>query len=59
MSGNESSILLDLNYPPFQELLFDLDVSDLKKVQKTLKKVMSLSWNELFKDNGIKWEAVK
>ena len=59
MSGNDDKVLLDLNYPEFQTELFDLDISELKKVIKTFKKISTMSWNEVFKDHGLKWEALK
>ena len=59
MSGNDEKVLLDLNYPEFQTELFDLDISELKKVIKTFKKISTMSWNEVFKDHGLKWEALK
>jgi hypothetical protein len=59
MSGNEAKVLLDLNYPGFQGELFDLDVAELKKTFKTLKKLRILTWNEVFRDHGLKWEELK
>ena len=59
MSGNETKVLLDLNYPGFQSELFDLDVAELKKTFKTFKKLRILTWNEVFKDHGLKWEELK
>jgi len=59
MSGNNAKVLLDLNYPGFQAELFDLDASELKKTVKTLKKVRGMTWNDLFRDHGLKWEEVK
>lgn len=59
MSGNDAKVLLDLNSPSFLDDLFDLDASELKKVLKTLKKVRSLTWNELFRDRGLHWEEVR
>ncbi|MFA5598593.1 MAG: hypothetical protein WCY47_09420 [Pusillimonas sp.] len=59
MSGNDSKIVLDLNFPDFQLDLFDLDVPELKKVFKTLKKLKGLTWNEVFRDRGLHWEEVK
>ena len=54
--SNESKIQLDLNYSAFQSELFDLDASEQKKIIKTFKKLRSMTWNELFKDHGLKWE---
>lgn len=59
MSGNDAKVLLDLNVPGFQSDLFDLDASEIKKVFKTLKKLRSLTWNEIFRDRGLHWEEVK
>ena len=59
MSGNHEKVLLDLNYSEFQSVLFDLDVPDIKKVFKTLKKVKNMTWQEVFQDHGLKWEELK
>lgn len=59
MSGNGAKVLLDLNYPDFQTELFDLDVSEVKKVFKTLRKVSNMTWNDVFMDHGLKWEELK
>lgn len=59
MSGNHAKVLLDLNYPAFQTELFDLDTNELRKVIKTFKKLQSMSWNEVSKDHGLKWEQPK
>jgi hypothetical protein len=57
--GNDEKVLLDLNYPEFQSTLFDLDINELKKVIKTFKKLRSETWNGVFRDQGLKWEAIK
>lgn len=59
MSGNEAKVLLDLNAPTFQSDFFDLDANEVKKMLKTLKKLRGLTWNEVFRDHGLKWEQVK
>lgn len=56
MSGNDDNGLLDLNFPAFQAELFALDVAEVKKVFKTFKKLRNMSWNEVFRDHGLKWE---
>jgi hypothetical protein len=58
-SGNDEKVLLDLNFSEFQSRLFDLDINELKKITKTFKKLQSESWNEVFRDQGLKWEAIK
>jgi len=59
VSGNDDKVLLDLNYPAFQSELFDLDAPELKKIIKTFKKLGGMSWSDVFKDHGLKWEAPK
>ncbi len=59
MKGNADRVRLDLNFPLFQEALFDLDVPEVKKIFKTLKKLSGVSWNELFRDHGLKWEEIR
>jgi hypothetical protein len=59
MSGNEQKVLLDLNYPGFQAELFDLDVAEARKVFKTFKKLRAMTWSDVFKDHGLKWEEIR
>src|SRR5450759_2119570 len=59
MSGNDDKVLLNLNFPGFQLELFDLDVTEIKKILKTLKKLRGMTWNEVFRDHGLKWEEPK
>lgn len=59
MSGNDDKVLLDLNYPVFQDELFALDASEIRKIIKTLGKIKGLAWNEVFRDQGLKWEALR
>ncbi len=58
-NGNLANVLLDLNDPLFQSELFALDASDVRKVFKTLQKLSVMTWNDVFKDHGLKWEAIK
>lgn len=58
MSGNDARVLLDINYPAFQDELFELDAAAFKKVCKTLKKIKGLIWQDLFRDSGINWEQL-
>ena len=59
MSVDDDKVLLDLNYPAFQSELFELDAPELKKIIKIFKKLRGMSWNDVFKDRGLKWEAPK
>mgnify|MGYP003394787863 CR=1 FL=1 len=58
-AGNNKRVLLDLNFDEFQSELFELDIQEIKKMFKTFRKLRAMTWNEVFKDNGIKWEEIK
>ena len=49
---------LDLNDPAFQEALFDLSRDDQAHVMATLRKLARLSWDEVYRDTGLRWEAI-
>lgn len=53
-----TKILLDLNYPAFQEQLFGLEKLEQRALLTTLKKIKQLEWEELYKDKGIRWELI-
>jgi hypothetical protein len=53
-----TKILLDMNYPAFQEQLFALEKLEQYALLRTLKKVKELSWEQLYKDKGIRWELI-
>jgi len=58
-AGNNKKVLLDLNFDEFQSEMFELDVQEIKKMFKTFRKLRAMTWNEVFKDSGIKWEEIK
>ena len=51
-------VLLDMNWPTFQEKLFTLEQSEKLALLKTLEKIRKLTWDELQKSAGIKWELI-
>ncbi|OGT41405.1 MAG: hypothetical protein A3F42_01935 [Gammaproteobacteria bacterium RIFCSPHIGHO2_12_FULL_37_34] len=51
-------IKIDLNNPEFQKDFFDLEKNEQMAFIKTLKKIRELTWQQLYTDNGIKWEAI-
>ena len=59
MSGNDEKVLLDLNFPDFQSDFFGLNSPEAKKLFKVFKKLTSMTWNDVFRDHGLKWEEVK
>jgi len=56
--ATSSGIGLDLNNPTFQRQLFDLPKGDQRAVLNTLRKLSRMSWEQLYRDRGLKWEAI-
>jgi hypothetical protein len=54
-----SRILLDLNNSVFQQDLFSLPKAEALGVLKILRKISQLTWEELYKDQGLKWELIR
>jgi hypothetical protein len=51
-------VKLDLNNPVFQRQLFGLGKSDQRAVLLTLQKLSQLSWEQVYRDKGLRWEAI-
>lgn len=52
-------VLLDLNYPDFQAQFLTLDTNELRACVKALAKIHKMTWEEVHRDPGLKWEQVK
>ncbi len=52
-------IKFDLNQPQFQEDLLALEKDEVLAFIKTLRKLRQLSWQELYRERGLRWEAIK
>jgi hypothetical protein len=52
-------VLLDLNFPAFQDDLLALQVQEVRLVFKTLRKLRGLDWAAVYRDPGLKWEQIK
>ena len=55
---SHSIVRLDLNNPVFQENLLSLQKPERLAALDTLNKIRQLTWNQLYCDNGLKWEKV-
>jgi hypothetical protein len=53
-----TKIKIDMNFPDFQKDFFNLGKNEQLAFIKALKKICQLTWNELYADNGLKWEAI-
>ena len=54
----EESVLLDLNSPVFQKQFFSLEKDQAWAVLKALKKLTAMKWSQVYRDSGLKWEAI-
>lgn len=54
----DASIRLDLNNPVFQENLLLLQKPERHAALDTLNKIRQITWNQLYRDNGLKWEKI-
>src|SRR5882757_9001432 len=52
-------ILLDLNNREFQEKWFGLEKEERAAVLQTCAKLVAMEWNDVYRDKGLNWEAVK
>ena len=52
-------ILLDLNNPIFQDDLLSLGKEDVNRALASLRKLKQLTWSELYRDKGFRWELIQ
>jgi len=49
---------LDLNSPVLQRQLFALQSSQQRAVLNSLRKLSQMSWDQVHRDAGLRWEAI-
>lgn len=54
----ETLVRLDLNNIVFQTNLLTLQKPERHAALDTLNKIRQLTWNQLYRDNGLKWEKI-
>lgn len=57
-SNTEVLVRLDLNNPVFQGNLLELQKPERHATLDTLNKIRQLTWSQLYKDHGLKWEKI-
>jgi hypothetical protein len=58
-SGKQDSpVRLDLNNPVFQRNLLELQKPERHAALDTLNKIRQLTWQQLYRDSGLKWEKI-
>ncbi len=55
---NENQVQLDLNNPIFQANWLSLEKAERDRVTNTLSKIRQLTWDQLYRDPGLKWEKI-
>jgi len=58
MPKPDPKIRLDLNNPVFQEHLLMLQKSERHAALDAFNKIRQMSWNQLVRDQGLKWEKI-
>jgi hypothetical protein len=59
VAAGSKRVRLDLNSPEFQDVLFRLELSELKQVVGSLRRLRELDWNTVYRHGGFKWEAIR
>jgi hypothetical protein len=57
-SRETSKVRLDLNNPVFQDNLLSLQKPERHAALNTLNKIRQLTWNQVYRDPGLKWEKI-
>lgn len=58
MAASDQRIRIDLNCQRFQDDLWALDMTELKTLQRAMKRVATLSWAQVQTDHGLNWERI-
>ena len=58
LSDPNGKVQLDLNNSTFQENLFGLQKPERHAALETLAKIRQLTWAQVHRDNGLKWEKI-
>ncbi len=58
MASSEAKARLDLNNPVFQDNLLTLQKPERHAALDTLNKIRQLTWHQLYRDQGLKWEKI-
>ena len=54
----EPLVELDLNSPIFQSAWEKLELTEQEKAFATFEKITQLTWNQVYRDKGLKWEKI-
>lgn len=51
-------VRLDLNNPVFQENLLALPKPERHSALETLRKILHMTWDQVYRDKGLRWEKI-
>ena len=51
-------VRLDLNNPVFQENLLALPKPERHSALETLRKILQMTWDQVYRDKGLRWEKI-
>jgi hypothetical protein len=54
----EPLVELDLDNPILQSAWKELELSEQEKAFATFEKITQLTWNQVYRDKGLKWEKI-
>jgi len=54
----ELLVEIDLNSPIFQSAWEELELIEQEKALATFEKITQLTWNQVYRDKGLKWEKI-
>lgn len=57
-SNPDQRVQLDLNSPAFLRSWFALEKDEKLRVLNALEKLNQLTWSQVYRDAGLKWEAI-
>lgn len=55
---SKRNVQLDLNNEVFLEGWLGLDKDERDRVSATLRKIRQLTWDQVYRDQGLKWEKI-
>ena len=58
MTKRPAAVRLDLNNPVFLRNLLALPKDDQRQALTTLGKLFQMTWDQVYRDPGLKWEAI-
>ena len=58
MPQNAQLVKIDLNNPEFQRTWVELEADEAERVRATFRKILKLTWQELYRDKGLHWEKI-